>query len=74
MVKDIVKKSISAIVSRQTNIFTAASFIVLTTIFSQILGILKYRLLVSLFGGYSSGGGGGGGGQGGCMQFKFVLQ
>ena len=50
MVNDIFKKSINAFVSRQTNIFTAASFIVLTTIFSQILGILKYRLLVSLFG------------------------
>ncbi|HVT01457.1 MAG TPA: murein biosynthesis integral membrane protein MurJ [Patescibacteria group bacterium] len=50
MVKDIVKKSIGAIVSRQTNIFTAATFIILTTVFSQFLGILKYRLLVSLFG------------------------
>lgn len=50
MVTNIVKRSIGALVSRQTNIFTAASFIILTTILSQILGILKYRLLVALFG------------------------
>lgn len=50
MVTSLVKKGINAFVSRQTNIFTAASFIILTTIFSQILGILKYRLLVTLFG------------------------
>ncbi len=50
MVADLVKKSINAFVSKQTNIFTAATFIILTTIFSQFLGILKYRLLVSLFG------------------------
>jgi putative peptidoglycan lipid II flippase len=47
---DIVKRSLNALTSRQTNIFTAASFIILTTVLSQILGILKYRLLVSLFG------------------------
>ncbi len=50
MVRDILKKGIGAFVSRQTNIFTAATFIILTTILSQILGVLKYRLLVSLFG------------------------
>src|SRR3972149_364717 len=50
MVASIVRRGLDALVSRQTNIFTAASFIILTTIFSQILGILKYRLLVSLFG------------------------
>lgn len=50
MVAGIVKKGISAFVSRQTNIFTAASFIIATTILSQLLGVLKYRLLVSLFG------------------------
>lgn len=50
MVTSIVKKGINAFTSRQTNIFTAASFIVLATIFSQVLGFLKYRLLVSLFG------------------------
>ena len=50
MVVTIVKKGLNAFAAKQTNIFTAASFIVLTTVFSQILGILKYRLLVSLFG------------------------
>jgi putative peptidoglycan lipid II flippase len=50
MVASFVKRGITAIASKQTSIFTAASFIILTTIFSQILGILKYRLLVSLFG------------------------
>lgn len=50
MVTSLVKKGISAFASKQTNIFTAATFIILTTVFSQVLGILKYRLLVSLFG------------------------
>src|SRR3989344_3192073 len=50
MVASLVKRGINAFVSKQTNIFTAATFIILTTILSQILGILKYRLLVSLFG------------------------
>jgi len=50
MVKNIVKKSISALTQKQSNIFTAAFFIVLTTIFGQILGFLKYRLLVAIFG------------------------
>lgn len=50
MVSSIFKRGINAFVSKQTNIFTAATFIIFTTIFSQILGILKYRLLVSLFG------------------------
>lgn len=54
MVASIVKKGISAFVSRQTNIFTAATFIILTTILSQLLGVLKYRLLVSLFGASSN--------------------
>lgn len=50
MVKNIVKKGIQALTLKQSNIFTAASFIVATTIFGQILGILKYRLLVAIFG------------------------
>ncbi len=54
MVSSLVKKSIGAFTSKQTNIFTAASFIILTTIFSQVLGILKYRILVSLFGASSN--------------------
>jgi len=50
MVNSIVRKSLNAIASKQTNIFSAAFFIILTTIFSQLLGVFKYRLLVSYFG------------------------
>lgn len=50
MVKDIVKKGILALQLKQSNIFTAAFFIVATTVFGQILGLLKYRLLVAIFG------------------------
>lgn len=50
MVKDIVKKGLQALTLKQTNIFTAAFFIVATTIIGQVLGLLKYRLLVAIFG------------------------
>lgn len=50
MVKEIVKKGLQALTLKQSNIFTAAFFIVATTIFGQVLGILKYRLLVAIFG------------------------
>lgn len=50
MVKNIVKKGISALTQKQSNIFTAAFFIILTTILGQVLGLLKYRLLVAIFG------------------------
>lgn len=50
MVQSLVKKGLSAFVSKQTNIISAAFFIIITTILSQILGLLKYRLLVSVFG------------------------
>lgn len=50
MVNNIVKKGIQALTQKQSNIFTAAFFIVVTTVFGQILGLLKYRLLVSIFG------------------------
>ncbi|MFI5265361.1 MAG: murein biosynthesis integral membrane protein MurJ [Candidatus Levyibacteriota bacterium] len=50
MVANIFKKGIATLVSRQTNIFSAALFIILTTILSQLLGLFKYRILVSLFG------------------------
>lgn len=50
MVNGIVKKGIQALTLKQSNIFSAAFFIVATTIFGQILGLLKYRLLVSYFG------------------------
>lgn len=48
--KKFIQKSLSALGSKQSNIFTAAFFIVITTIFAQILGFVKYRLLVSIFG------------------------
>lgn len=50
MVKNIVKKGLQALTLKQSNIFTAAFFIVATTIVGQILGLLKYRLLVAIFG------------------------
>lgn len=48
--RNIFQKGIGALVSKQTNIFSAALFIILTTIFSQFLGLFKYRILVSFFG------------------------
>lgn len=48
--RDIFKKSLNALISKQTNIFSAALFIILTTVLSQVLGLFKYRILVSLFG------------------------
>lgn len=50
MVNSIVRKGIQALTLKQSNIFTAAFFIVVTTVFGQVLGLLKYRLLVSIFG------------------------
>lgn len=50
MVSDFLKRSINALISKQTNIFSAAFFIIITTVFSQVLGIFKYRFLVSIFG------------------------
>ena len=50
MVKSIFKKGLQALTLKQSNIFTAAFFIVVTTIFGQVLGLLKYRLLVAIFG------------------------
>lgn len=48
--KNLFQKGIGALVSKQTNIFSAALFIILTTVFSQLLGLFKYRILVSYFG------------------------
>ena len=50
MVNNIFKKGINAFVSRQTNIFSAAFFIILTTVLAQLLGLLKRRMLVGYFG------------------------
>lgn len=54
MVSELVKKSINALTSKQTSIFSAAFYITLTTVLAQILGILKYRMLVSVFGASNS--------------------
>jgi len=50
MVNELLKKSINGVLSKQTNILSAAFFIIATTVLTQILGIVKYRLLVSVFG------------------------
>lgn len=43
-------KSISLLLKRQTNILTAAFVIMSTVILSQILGLVRQRLLVAIFG------------------------
>lgn len=50
MVNSLVKKGLNALIQKQSNILTAAFFIVATTVLGQILGIFKYRLLVAIFG------------------------
>ena len=50
MVNNIVRKGLMALTQKQSSIFTAAFFIVATTILGQVLGIFKYRLLVAIFG------------------------
>jgi putative peptidoglycan lipid II flippase len=47
---DFLKKSISALLKQQTNILSAAYIIMATVIFSQLLGLVRNRLLVSIFG------------------------
>ncbi|MBI4079380.1 MAG: murein biosynthesis integral membrane protein MurJ [Candidatus Levybacteria bacterium] len=44
------QKSIAMLMRRQTNILSAAFIIMATVIFSQILGLVRQRLLVSIFG------------------------
>ena len=48
--ENIFKKSISLLTTRQTNILSAAFIIATTVIISQILGLIRQRLLVSIFG------------------------
>lgn len=50
MPKDFFKKSISLLLKQQSNILSAAFVIMATIIFSQILGLVRQRLLVSIFG------------------------
>lgn len=47
---DFLKKSFSALLKQQTNILSAAYIIMATIIFSQLLGLVRNRLLVSIFG------------------------
>lgn len=50
MVKTLVRRGLVAFTSKQTNIFSAAVFITLTTIITYILGLVKYRLFGAYFG------------------------
>lgn len=50
MPRNIIQKSLNLILRRQTSILSAAFVIMGTTVFSLLLGLIKKRLLVSLFG------------------------
>lgn len=47
---DFVKKSLDLLTRRQTNILSAAFIIMATVIISQLLGLIRQRLLVGIFG------------------------
>lgn len=50
MPRDFLKKSLNLILRRQTNILSAAFIIMMTIVLSQILGLVRQRLLVGIFG------------------------
>jgi putative peptidoglycan lipid II flippase len=50
MARDLIRKGLSLLLNRQTNILKAAFIIMATIILSQILGIVRQRLLVGIFG------------------------
>lgn len=50
MPKDFLKKSLNLLLKQQSNIISAAFVIMITIIFSQILGLVRQRLLVAIFG------------------------
>ena len=50
MVQNFFKKGFNILLARQTNILSAAFIIMVTVILSQILGLLRTRLLFSIFG------------------------
>lgn len=50
MPKDLFKKGLSLILQRQNNILSAAFVIMATIILSQVLGVVRLRLLASIFG------------------------
>ena len=47
---DIFKRGLEVLLKRQTNIISAAYILMATVIFSQILGLVRSRLLISIFG------------------------
>lgn len=50
MPKDFLQKTLKLLLKRQTNILSAAFVIMATVVLSQILGLIRQRLLVSFFG------------------------
>ncbi len=50
MPNDLLRKGFNLLLKRQTNILSAAFVIMATVILSQILGLIRQRLLVSIFG------------------------
>ena len=50
MSENLIKKGLNILLARQTNILTAAFVIMATVILSQVLGLLRTRLLFSIFG------------------------
>src|SRR3989344_7448178 len=50
MVQNFLKKSFTLLLRRQTNILSAAFIIMMTVALSQVLGLLRTRLLFSIFG------------------------
>src|SRR3990170_7678400 len=50
MVQNFLKKSFTLLLRRQSNILSAAFIIMATVILSQILGLVRTRLLFSIFG------------------------
>lgn len=50
MPTDFFKRSLNLLLKRQSNILSAAAVIMATIIFSQVLGLVRQRLLVAIFG------------------------
>jgi putative peptidoglycan lipid II flippase len=50
MPKDFLKRGLNLLLRRQSNILSAAFVIMTTIIFSQVLGLIRQRLLVAIFG------------------------
>src|SRR5579872_2310800 len=48
--KNLLQKSLSLLTKQQTNILSAAFVIMVTVIVSQLLGLIRQRLLVGIFG------------------------